>query len=40
MDSLVLDFPEPGRFTERWTWYQDGKESFMEEIEMRRASGP
>jgi hypothetical protein len=38
MDSVVLRFVAADRFTERWTWYQDGNERWMEEIEMRRAA--
>jgi len=32
MDKLVLRFESADRFTSRWTWYQDGKEDWMEEI--------
>ena len=39
MDSLVLRLVDADRFTERWTWYQDGNESWMEEIEMQRLAG-
>lgn len=40
MDSVVLTFLDADRFTERWSWFQDGRESLMEEIEMRRTSHP
>jgi hypothetical protein len=40
MDSLALRLVDADRFTERWTWYQDGNERWMEEIEMRRAAAP
>lgn len=36
MDKVVYRFAAPDRITARWTWYQDGKESWMEEIEQRR----
>src|SRR5262249_14810054 len=36
MDRVRLRFLGPDRFTSRWTWYQDGKEGWMEEIEYRR----
>jgi GH24 family phage-related lysozyme (muramidase) len=36
MDKAVYEFTAEDRYTARWTWYQDGKESWLEEIEMRR----
>ncbi len=36
MDSCVLTFKNDSTFTSRWTWYQDGKEEWMEEIVCRR----
>ncbi len=39
MDKVVLRFTDGG-FTERWTWYQRGKESWMEEIGMERIPEP
>lgn len=36
MDKVVYRFIDGDHFTSRWTWYQDGKESWMEEIEYRR----
>lgn len=32
MDKVVFRFAGPDRFTSQWTWYQDGKENWMEEI--------
>ncbi len=40
MDKAVYKFVDDDRFTTRWTWYQDGKESWMEEVEYRRAAAP
>jgi hypothetical protein len=37
MDKHVMMLDGPDRMKTRWTWYQDGKESWMEEIEHRRA---
>ena len=36
MDRAVLRFGDDGRFSSRWTWYQDGNERWLEEIEYRR----
>ncbi len=36
MDQAVFRFLEPDRFTARWTWYQQGAEQWLEEIEHRR----
>jgi GH24 family phage-related lysozyme (muramidase) len=36
MDKATFDFVDDDHFTTRWTWYQDGKESWMEEIRMTR----
>ena len=36
MDKAVFRFLEDGRVTTQWTWYQDGKEKWMEEIQMAR----
>jgi len=38
MDKAVFRFEDEGRFTTRWTWYQDGHERWMEEVEMRRVA--
>jgi hypothetical protein len=32
MDSAIYTFPSPDRFTSRWTFMQNGKASWMEEI--------
>jgi hypothetical protein len=37
MDKHVIYFDGPDHLRTQWTWYQDGKESWMEEIEHRRA---
>lgn len=39
MDRLKIRFADADRFTSRWTWYQDGKESWMEEIRNERVAG-
>ncbi len=36
MDQAEYRFVDRDHFTSRWTWYQDGKESWMETIEFRR----
>jgi len=36
MDKVVFRFSGADRFTSQWTWYQKGKESWMEEIEHAR----
>lgn len=36
MDQAEYRFVDHDHFTSRWTWYQDGKESWMETIEFRR----
>lgn len=38
MDKVIYRFDanDPNRFTSQWTWYQDGTESWMEEIAMER----
>lgn len=38
MDRADYRFVDDDHFTSRWTWYQDGKESWMETIEFRRVS--
>jgi hypothetical protein len=38
MDKLVLTMTDPNHFTAHWTWYQNGKEDWMEKIEHRRAA--
>ncbi len=36
MDKLVMKFGANDRYTSRWTWYQQGAERWMEEIESVR----
>jgi len=36
LDKAVFRFEDADHFTSRWTWYQDGKESWMEEIRHTR----
>ena len=36
MDKCVIRLAGTDAFTSRWTWYEKGKESWMEEIEHRR----
>ena len=36
MDKAVFRFIDDDHVTSRWTWYQDGKESWMEEIALER----
>jgi hypothetical protein len=36
MDRAIYRFLPDGRVSSRWTWYQDGKERWMEEIELVR----
>lgn len=36
MDKLVMRFIDDSHYTSQWTWYQDGKESWMEEIHRER----
>lgn len=36
MDKAFFRFEDEGRFSTRWTWYENGQERWMEEIEMRR----
>jgi len=36
MDKAIFRFEGPDRMTSRWTWYQDGKEKWMEEIVQTR----
>ena len=37
MDALVLRFVDDGHLSARWTWYQDGRERWLEEIALTRA---
>jgi hypothetical protein len=36
MDKAVFRFADDNHFGSQWTWYQDGKESWMEEIKCER----
>ena len=36
MDSAVMTFDGPDRITARWSWYQDGKEKWFEDIVQSR----
>ena len=36
MDKVVWEFPDAETRTSQWTWYQDGKESWMEKFTMKR----
>ncbi|MCI0489737.1 MAG: hypothetical protein L0229_24370 [Blastocatellia bacterium] len=36
MDRLIFRFLDENRVTSQWTWYQNGKESWMEEIQLER----
>lgn len=36
MDKAVFRFLDDGRVTTQWTWYQDGKEQWLEEIQLER----
>jgi hypothetical protein len=39
MDQCVIEFDGPDRFTEQWTWYAKGRESWMERIVNERVPG-
>jgi len=36
MDKVVIHFDEDGSYRARWSWYQDGAESWMEDIRLER----
>jgi GH24 family phage-related lysozyme (muramidase) len=36
MDSAVFRFEDADHVSSRWTWYQDGKERWLEEIRLER----
>lgn len=36
MDKAVFRFADDDHFSSQWTWYQDGKENWMEEIKCER----
>ena len=37
MDSMILTVKSDDSFVEQWTWYQNGKEKWLEEITNERA---
>lgn len=37
MDSMVLHIEDERHFDTRWTWYRDGKSTWMEDIRYERA---
>ena len=37
MDKAVLTFESPDRVVSRWSWYQDGRETWFEDIVQTRA---
>ncbi|MCH8980247.1 MAG: hypothetical protein IH945_13565 [Armatimonadetes bacterium] len=39
MDKAVYEFTGGDTYKARWTWYQDGKESWMESFTLRRQKG-
>lgn len=39
MDRAVFTFLDDDRFSSRWTWFQDGRERWLEEVAYRRLSG-
>lgn len=36
MDKLVVRFRDRDHYSTRWTWYQDGKETWLEDIHYER----
>jgi hypothetical protein len=40
MDRAVFTFLDDDHFSSRWTWFQDGRERWLEEITYRRLSAP
>ncbi len=38
MDKVVFRFVDSDRFKSQWTWYQAGKEKWLEEIELTRVA--
>jgi hypothetical protein len=41
MDKVVMNFADSDRYRSRWTWYQNGTERWMEDIEYNRIkAGP
>jgi hypothetical protein len=40
MDRVEMHFIDADHFTSRWTWYQDGREQWLETIEFLRMASP
>lgn len=40
MDRATYEFIGKDRYKTRWTWYQKGKEQWMEEFDLRRVKKP
>ncbi len=38
MDRVVIRFIDANNYTSQWTWYQNGKERWMEEIQYTRVT--
>ena len=38
MDKVIIRFIDKDHFSEKWTWYQDGNENWMEDIVYERVS--
>ncbi len=38
MDKVIFQFKDDDHYTSQWTWYQDGQESWMEEIVYERVA--
>jgi hypothetical protein len=36
MDKAIFRFVDDNHVSSQWTWYRDGKESWMEEITLER----
>ena len=36
MDKVIIRFLDDNHTTSQWTWYQNGKENWMEEIQLER----
>lgn len=39
MDKVIFQFKDDDHYTSQWTWYQDGQESWMEQIVYERVTG-
>jgi hypothetical protein len=38
MHSVVMTFSDDNHFSERWSWYQNGKEQWMESVQNERVT--